>query len=224
MSLDSIDYAEPDRLNGCNLYAYCNNNPVMFIDPYGNDFMDFLEGVGKVALSIVIVVGISVGIAASGGALAIALGATSTVAMNVAGCALLGGFIFGGASFLNQWAVNGAQNINIGSLIVDTVSGSIQCALTGASIGAIWPVRLLMSGLKIVNTTLSTYLYQKSIGTPDGLVIEKTKSSFNSAVAIQGATFILGFAGGTSDPVVTMELISLVIVSKNFITGKYKKN
>lgn len=36
MSLDSIDYAEPNRLNGCNLYAYCGNDPVNYFDGFGH--------------------------------------------------------------------------------------------------------------------------------------------------------------------------------------------
>ena len=53
MSLDSIDYAKPDRLNGCNLYAYCNNNPAMFVDPSGHfwdyvlDFLSLYFGLGE---------------------------------------------------------------------------------------------------------------------------------------------------------------------------------
>ncbi len=35
ISQDSIEYAEPETINGLNLYAYCANNPVMNIDPTG---------------------------------------------------------------------------------------------------------------------------------------------------------------------------------------------
>jgi len=35
MSLDSLEYLEEDRINGCNLYAYCNNDPVNYSDEYG---------------------------------------------------------------------------------------------------------------------------------------------------------------------------------------------
>ena len=31
MSLDSIEYLEEDRVNGCNLYAYCGNDPTAII-------------------------------------------------------------------------------------------------------------------------------------------------------------------------------------------------
>ena len=36
ISPDTIDYLTPDTINGLNLYAYCNNNPVMNVDPSGH--------------------------------------------------------------------------------------------------------------------------------------------------------------------------------------------
>ena len=35
ISQDSIEYADPETINGLNLYAYCGNNPVMNVDPTG---------------------------------------------------------------------------------------------------------------------------------------------------------------------------------------------
>ncbi|MCI8368147.1 MAG: RHS repeat-associated core domain-containing protein [Clostridia bacterium] len=35
ISQDSIEYAAPETINGLNLYAYCANNPVMYVDPTG---------------------------------------------------------------------------------------------------------------------------------------------------------------------------------------------
>ncbi len=35
ISQDSIDFLVPNHLTGLNLYAYCNNNPVMYSDPSG---------------------------------------------------------------------------------------------------------------------------------------------------------------------------------------------
>ena len=39
ISQDSIDYADPESINGLNLYAYCGNNPVMNVDPTGTFFL-----------------------------------------------------------------------------------------------------------------------------------------------------------------------------------------
>ena len=36
ISLDSIDYLDPESINGLNIYAYCGNNPVMNVDPSGH--------------------------------------------------------------------------------------------------------------------------------------------------------------------------------------------
>ncbi len=42
ISQDDVDYAEPEVINGINLYAYCGNNPVMNVDPNGTWFFTFL--------------------------------------------------------------------------------------------------------------------------------------------------------------------------------------
>ena len=36
ISPDSIDYLDPESINGLNIYIYCGNNPVMNIDPSGH--------------------------------------------------------------------------------------------------------------------------------------------------------------------------------------------
>ena len=33
--MDDISYLDPETIGGANLYAYCNNNPVMYVDPTG---------------------------------------------------------------------------------------------------------------------------------------------------------------------------------------------
>ena len=34
--MDDISYLDPETIGGVNLYAYCLNNPVMYVDPSGN--------------------------------------------------------------------------------------------------------------------------------------------------------------------------------------------
>lgn len=36
INADSINYLEPEKINGLNLYEYCNNNPMMYVDPTGH--------------------------------------------------------------------------------------------------------------------------------------------------------------------------------------------
>ena len=40
ISMDDIDYLDPETIGGTNLYAYCNNNPVMYVDPTGHAWYD----------------------------------------------------------------------------------------------------------------------------------------------------------------------------------------
>ncbi|MDE7256568.1 MAG: RHS repeat-associated core domain-containing protein [Clostridia bacterium] len=42
ISQDSIEYADPETINGLNLYAYCGNNPVMNVDPNGTSVIAFI--------------------------------------------------------------------------------------------------------------------------------------------------------------------------------------
>lgn len=56
ISQDSIEYADPETINGLNLYAYCGNNPVMNVDPSGKFFFTILFltiGIGVVAGAVV---------------------------------------------------------------------------------------------------------------------------------------------------------------------------
>ena len=56
ISQDSIEYADPETINGINLYAYCGNNPVMNVDPTGTIALSLIIG-----LIIGAVIGASIG-------------------------------------------------------------------------------------------------------------------------------------------------------------------
>lgn len=45
ISPDRIEYADPETIDGLNLYAYCFNNPVMNVDPTGEFFWLILAAV-----------------------------------------------------------------------------------------------------------------------------------------------------------------------------------
>ena len=44
INADDINYIEPEMLMGCNLYAYCGSNPVMYTDPKGTFFGALIIG------------------------------------------------------------------------------------------------------------------------------------------------------------------------------------
>ncbi len=120
ISQDDVDYAEPEVINGINLYAYCGNNPVMNVDPTGTSFLLFIFGVllagaiiggavagteaaknGATVWEVVgqVLLGAAFGVAIAGGALMIVAGG-----MAIAGVTLFGGtaaqiFAIGAAAF-----------------------------------------------------------------------------------------------------------------------------
>ncbi|MCR4898491.1 MAG: RHS repeat-associated core domain-containing protein, partial [Acholeplasmatales bacterium] len=59
ISLDGIEYLNYDTLGGLNLWVYCNNNPVMNVDPNGNLFFSLT------ALIVGAIVGAVIGASAS---------------------------------------------------------------------------------------------------------------------------------------------------------------
>lgn len=54
ISQDGINYADPETINGLNLYVYCSNNPVTFYDPSGHFVLvaslTALFGLGAIAI------------------------------------------------------------------------------------------------------------------------------------------------------------------------------
>ena len=55
--MDDVEYIDPETIGGVNLFAYCNNNPVMNADPSGN----FLISLSAIIVGAII--GSSVGLA-----------------------------------------------------------------------------------------------------------------------------------------------------------------
>ena len=56
ISRDSVDYLDPESINGLNLYVYCNNDPVNYYDPSGHSA---LVALGIFALSSLAMWGVS---------------------------------------------------------------------------------------------------------------------------------------------------------------------
>ena len=56
LNMDSIEYADPESVNGINLYSYCINDPVNYIDPFGTFVISgslmFLGGLALLLLSV----------------------------------------------------------------------------------------------------------------------------------------------------------------------------
>ena len=66
ISADTVNYAEPSKFDGLNLFAYCNNNPVMFVDPDGHTpwWRWVISGVQLVAGFVLCATGVGAGVGA----------------------------------------------------------------------------------------------------------------------------------------------------------------
>ncbi len=143
ISQDEIDFILPNHLTGLNLYAYCNNNPVMYSDPSGNSaWSEFWNSTGGKILGTVLVVGavvaLTVATAGVGGAVAAALGGgtLAAVAGGAVGGAISGAIFSAGISTISQGLNNGYSSIDIGKVGVDTLMGAVSGAITGATFAA----------------------------------------------------------------------------------------
>ena len=61
ISPDSIEYLEPNNVNGLNLYAYCYNNPINYVDPSGNFALTATMILGTIVIGTIIGAGIGLG-------------------------------------------------------------------------------------------------------------------------------------------------------------------
>lgn len=128
ISADSIEYINPENVNGLNLYAYCNNNPVTNVDPNGNKWWHWVLGGLLAVTSIVVTVATA--------------GATAAIAATVMGA--LVGALYGGAS-----AYTSGQNVILGA-----ITGGIAGIIMGnfAAVGTAF-----MAGQHIIGGILCSF-------------------------------------------------------------------
>ena len=150
LNIDSLDYADPETINGLNLYAYCGDNPVMGYDPEG---IWSWSGFWNVIAAVAVVVVVTAAVALTAGAAAVAVGASSAVGTTVALTAVAAGTVVGVGEVVNQTLEKGSENINLGSVAISTFSGAADGALVAGSLftnpvgtAAIWGGRVLLSG------------------------------------------------------------------------------
>jgi len=147
ISIDDISFADPDTINGLNLYAYCCNNPVMHIDPTGQYAIS--------AVLIGLIIGAIIGAAVGGtiaGVNAYNNGArgwelVGWTALGIVGGSVIGGAIGAGIGYVAP-AIGGALGSILGGSSLATVGGG-AIALSGGQIAVASGLSIL-AGLGIV--------------------------------------------------------------------------
>ena len=126
---DSIEYLDPESINGLNLYMYCNDNPVMMVDPSGN-MPKWLSTTLKILGGVAIVVGLVALTLATGGS---SVPLIVSVVHSMAHGAFLGSLVSG-----IQWGLINTASTFLGSMGgTSTLNGALLSAIFGGVTGAI---------------------------------------------------------------------------------------
>lgn len=138
ISMDSLDYLNPERINGLNIWVYCYDNPIMMSDPDGDmpTWLKWLIGAVIIAAAVAVTI---VTYGAAGVAIAGVLGVSAATLQTIAVGALVGGavgatvgLISGGLTYNEgnfSWDWDAAADGFMWGSITGTISGAIGGAL-----------------------------------------------------------------------------------------------
>ncbi|MDC7242661.1 MAG: RHS repeat-associated core domain-containing protein [Sphaerochaetaceae bacterium] len=165
INMDNTNYLEPGSMDGVDLFAYCGNNPVMYVDPSGN-----MSKFWKITLAVGIVSALVVGSVVTGGLL---------------GAALVGAAVGGGISTVSQIATTG--DINFAQLGLDITIGAISGVIGGSEV-----TRLTATAFGFVLGGVSNFSSQLI---QTGSFTEINYGSVLTSAFIGGAAAFIGGAG-----------------------------
>ena len=136
-SIDSIEYLDCESINGLDLYCYCLNNPIMYVDPSGHlpEWAQWVLGgliiIGGIALSVATGGLVAPLTAALGGGLMASIAAGAIVGA-------LGGAVAGACFSIGSQAISsGFEDIQWSDVGKSALSGAISGAISGGIFGGV---------------------------------------------------------------------------------------
>ena len=153
ISPDSIEYLDPESINGLNLYCYCYNNPISYADPSGCLPQWAMWLIGGVVIAGLAIATIATGGAAGGVAGFILSGALKGAAVGAVSGALVNGTISGISSAINGggfWSgfADGAAHGFMSGAVIGGITGAISSGLQVAKASSYWDKGTFSSGYK----------------------------------------------------------------------------
>ncbi len=132
------------------------------------------------------------------------------VTMNVVGAAAIGGLVMGGLSIVGQGISNGFDDINIGTVAIDTFTGAAYGAITGAvGAGAGLGSKVLGAAGKVALATTSAGLHGLNEGKNWSSITNDVGTAFIVNTILQ-SSFVAGGA------ILSKLNVSGQVVNKNF--------
>ncbi len=125
LNMDGLEYLDPETVGGLNLYAYCNCNPVMYVDPDGTTWWKWV--IGAVAVATLVAATI------------LTFGAAGPAAATVGSAMLAGGLASGSINLIDQLHDKG--EVDWTEVAISTISGSaygLAVATTGGAAAGTW--------------------------------------------------------------------------------------
>ena len=185
VTIDGIAYADPESINGLNLYAYCGNNPVMNVDPTGT-----MPNWLKWLLGGLVIIGLGIATIATGGAAAgvagfIVAGALKGAIIGAISGALISGTIGGITSVISGngfWSgfADGAADGFMSGAIIGAITGAISSGVKVFNAAKLWDKGNFKSGFQSMIYHYKTHVLNEGFKTGNNIV-KYTKDAISFA-------------------------------------------